>query len=79
MTSFWRAIHRVGAYQCEKCDFAAIKREILKTHVEAVNRDGAYQCDKCDFARVKREKLKSHVETDHKDGIINVMSVISQQ
>ena len=70
---------RVGAYQCDKCDFAAIKREILKTHVEAVHRDGAYKCDKCNFATVKREELKSHVKTDHRDGIINVMSVILQQ
>ena len=75
----WRAIHRVGAYQCDKCDFAAIKREMLKTHVEAVHRDGAYQCDKCDFAKVKREELESHVKTDHRDGIINVMSVILHQ
>ena len=75
----WRAIHRVGAYQCDKCDFAAIKRVILKPHVEAVHRDGAYKCDKCHFATVNREELKIHVETDHRDGIINVMSVISQQ
>ena len=72
-------VKKFGTYQCEKCDFAAIKREILKTHMEAVHRDGAYQCDKCDFATLKREELMSHVETDHGDRIINMMSVISQQ
>ena len=66
----------VGAYQCDKCDFAAIKREGLKSHVRTLHRDRAYQCDKCDFATVKRDELKSHVETHHRDGIINVMNVI---
>ena len=46
------AVHRVGAYQCDGCDFAAIKREVLKARVKAVHRDGAYQCDKCDFAQI---------------------------
>ena len=65
--------------QCEECNFAAIKREELKSHAEAIHRVGAYQCDKCDFAAIKREMLKTHVETDHRDGIINVMRVISRQ
>ena len=46
------AIHRDGDYHCYKCDFAAVKREELKGHVEAVHRDVDYQCDKCDFAVV---------------------------
>ena len=48
--------------QYEECNFAAIKREELKSHVEAVHRNGNYQCGKCDFASVKREELKSHAE-----------------
>ena len=70
------AVHRNGYYQCNECDFTAVKMEELKSHVDAVHRDGAYQCDKCDFAAMKREVLKSHVETIHRDGIINVTSVI---
>ena len=34
------AVHRDGAYQCDKCDFAAMKREVLKSHVETIHRDG---------------------------------------
>ena len=41
-----------GDYQCDKCYFVAIKREELKSHVEAVHRDGYYQCDKWNFAAV---------------------------
>ena len=28
------------SYQCNECDYAAVKREELKSHVEAVHRDG---------------------------------------
>ena len=28
------------SYQCDECDYAAVKREELKSHVEAVHRDG---------------------------------------
>ena len=34
------AVHRDGAYQCDKCDFTKVKREELKTHVETDHRDG---------------------------------------
>ena len=34
------AVHRDGDYQCDKCDFEAVKREELKSHVEADHRDG---------------------------------------
>ena len=30
----------MNTYQCEECDFAAVMREELKSHVEAVRRDG---------------------------------------
>ena len=33
------------AYQCGECDFAAVRREELKSHVKTVHRDGDYQCD----------------------------------
>ena len=41
------------SYQCDECDFAAVKREELKSHVEAIHRDGDYQCDEYDFTGVK--------------------------
>ena len=44
-----QVVHRDGNYQCDKCDFAAVKTEKLKSHVKAVNRDGDYQCDKSVF------------------------------
>ena len=49
-------------------DFAAVKREELKSHLEAVHRDRDYQCDKCDFTAIKREELNSHVEAVYRDG-----------
>ena len=49
-------------FQCEECNFSAIKREELKSHVDAVHRNGNYQCAECDFAAVKRDELKSHME-----------------
>ena len=49
-------------FQCEECNFAAIKREELKSHVDAVHRNGNYQCAECDFAAVKSDELKSHME-----------------
>ena len=41
-----------GDYQCDQCNFVAVKTEELKSHVEAVHRDGYYQCDKWNFAAV---------------------------
>ena len=35
-----QVVHRDGNYQCDKCDFAAVKTEKLKSHVKAVHRDG---------------------------------------
>ena len=49
----WRLFTREKEYQYDKCNFAAVKREELKCHVEAVHRDGDYQCDECDFTGVK--------------------------
>ena len=49
-------------FQCEEYNFAAIKREELKSHVDAVHRNGNYQCAECDFAAVRRDELKSHME-----------------
>ena len=54
--------------KCPKCDFAAVNREELKSHVVAVHRDGDYQCGECDFTAVKRRELKSHVMAVHRDG-----------
>ena len=56
------AVHRDEAFQCDECDFAAIKREELKSHAETVHSNVAYQCDECDFAAVKREVLKTPQE-----------------
>ena len=28
------AVHSDGAYKCDKCDFATVKKEELKSHVE---------------------------------------------
>ena len=60
------AVHRVEAYQCEECQFTALKREELKSHVQADHRDADSQCHKCDFKVVKKE-LKGHVEAVHWD------------
>ena len=53
-----------------------IKREELKSDLEAVHMVGVFQCDECVFTAIKREVLMSHVETVHRGGIINVTSVI---
>ena len=34
------AVHRDGSYKCDKCDFATVKKEELKSHVETDHRDG---------------------------------------
>ena len=34
------AVHMDGAYKCDKCDFATVKKEELKSHVETDHRDG---------------------------------------
>ena len=34
------AVHRDGAYKCDKCDFAIVKKKELKSHVETDHRDG---------------------------------------
>ena len=39
-------------YQCDECDFAAVRTEELKSHVKTVHRDGDYQCDEYNFAAV---------------------------
>ena len=46
------AVHRDGDYQCDECDFAAVKREELNSHEEVVQKDGDFHCDKCNFAAV---------------------------
>ena len=54
------AVHRERNYQCEECDFPAVKREELKSNVEAVQR--------MEIINVTREELKNHVEAVHRDG-----------
>ena len=54
-------------FQCEKCNFAAVKKEKLRCHMEAVHRVGDYKCGECHFTAVKREELRSHVEAVQRD------------
>ena len=80
LKSHAEAIHRVGAYQCDKCDFAAKKREVLKSHVEAIHRDvhgGVAFNEKSVISYQLREELKGHVKTIHMDELIDVMQIIS--
>ena len=35
-----KGIKKSGDYQCDKCDFATVKKEELKSHVETDHRDG---------------------------------------
>ena len=44
------AVHKDGAYHCDKCGFMAAKMEELQSHLEVAHRDGNYHCDKCDFS-----------------------------
>ena len=34
------AVHRDGAYKCDKCKFATVKTAELRSHVETDHRDG---------------------------------------
>ena len=47
MKSHLEVIHRDADYQCEECDFAAVKREELISHTEAIHRVEAYSCEEC--------------------------------
>jgi len=61
------------------CDFAAVKREDLKSHVEVVNRDRDYPCDECNFAAViNKWMFKQFVVLNVLTNVKNVLTIVNK-
>jgi len=61
-----RMHHRVKKYQCDQCDFEAVKLRMLKQHkVSAHEAESLFPCDKCDYQALSPHILKVHKTSKH--------------
>ena len=69
-SSLWRhmqAVHEGLRYNCDQCEYKAIRQSSLTSHIQAVHEGVRYKCDQCEYS-VKPEcagHLNRHKKTVH--------------
>ena len=48
-------IHEHVEYPCEKCDYIATQKSILKLHIRSIHEGLKYPCEKCDYTAKKNQ------------------------
>ena len=54
-----------GSYQCEKCDYQAIKGSHLKAHIKAKHEGIKFPCNMCEYKASFSSDLKKHQRRIH--------------
>lgn len=52
-------------YLCDKCDYAASRKEDLRRHIKGKYENVSYPCPKCDYTETLAHNLKRHTERKH--------------
>ena len=54
-----------GLIHCDKCDYSALDKDILKQHITKHTGRIIFQCGKCEFEATRQSLLVDHKETKH--------------
>ena len=57
--------HERLEYFCDKCDFKAKYKQVLKKHVRIVREGGKYCCNICESKYTKIHALNRHIKNAH--------------
>ncbi|XP_076305095.1 uncharacterized protein LOC143222450 [Tachypleus tridentatus] len=60
-----------GNYNCFKCSFASIKRNVFLEHIKIHKKESHFQCPECGATFVKKFSLQTHLLSVHKMKDIN--------
>ena len=58
-------IEEHGMIHCNKCDYSALDKDILKLHMTKHTGRILFQCGKCEFEATRQSLLDDHKETKH--------------
>ena len=47
----------------EKCEYAASRADVLKTHMITHSREKSNKCNQCDYASSRADNLRTHLKT----------------
>ena len=53
--------HNGVLYSCNKCNYKAVRKATLKTHVNSEHEGISYNCDQCSFNSKRQAILCRHV------------------
>ena len=60
-----RTIHMGLTYDCDQCNFTALRKVTLKLHQQVEHEQIRYTCDHCDYKATRANNLQAHIQTVH--------------
>ena len=60
--------HEGILFSCDRCEFKAKKKLLVKRHMKAKHADGVFHCGQCSFKADGQFGLRQHVEAEHGGG-----------
>jgi hypothetical protein len=54
-----------GIVKCERCDYSAEDKDIMKAHMKRHTGRIIFQCGKCEFEATRQSLLENHIEARH--------------
>ena len=67
LTNHRKGVHKIDAYQCDKCDKSFSTQFLLRKHREIPHHGSSqtYKCKRCDVVALTRKDLYNHTQKDH--------------
>ena len=54
-------------HQCSRCEFKAVKKDHLQTHIKSVHEGQKFQCPHCEHKATRKINLQKHIKSAHAD------------
>ena len=52
-------------HQCSRCEFKAVKKDHLQTHIKSVHEGHKFHCPQCEYKATRGTHLQTHIKSVH--------------
>ena len=58
--------HQEVKFSCEQCDYKAVQKGHLLTHIKSIHEGVKFPCEQCDYKATQKGNLLKHINSFHK-------------
>ena len=69
------ALNEHGSFSCDKCEYIALDKSILKQHMKQQPGTLLFTCRICELEASKQDMLENHIESKHRQYVDDTKSL----